>query len=231
MSETSTAQSPPEPDSESVPVTAIVIGATGVVGRALVDQLAAADHIGKVVSLTRRAVSHDNVKVDNHVVDFEQLHKHRELFQGDCLFSCLGTTRKQAGSIAAQRRVDLDYQLSAAQLAAEQGVKHYLLVSSSGANARSFSPYLKMKGELEQAVLGLSFERISLFRPSLLLGERSDSRVGEKLASQVLPGLCKLPGLAAYRPIRGDLVAAKMVEVSAEEGPVHQCFNLDEVFP
>jgi hypothetical protein len=80
-------------------------------------------------------------------------------------------------------------------------------------------------------VLGLSFERISLFRPSLLLGERSDSRVGEKLASQVLPGLCKLPGLAAYRPIRGDLVAAKMVEVSAEEGPVHQCFNLDEVFP
>ena len=209
---------------------ALVIGATGLIGRALTDQLAAAEGISQVVTLTRREVPHPSPKVHNQIVDFARLEDVAGQFSGDLLFSCLGTTRKQAGSIAAQRQVDLDYQLHAAQIAAARGVAHYLLVSSSGANAHSRNPYLQMKGELEDAVLQLPFARISLFRPSLLLGERQELRIGEKLGSWILPLLCTLPGLRKYRPIRGAQVAAKMVAVSLSAGPARESFTLDEIF-
>lgn len=209
---------------------AIVIGATGLVGRALLDQLAEAEHIGKIITLTRRPAGHFSSKVHNQVVRFDQLEAHASSFAGDLLFSCLGTTRKQAGSIAAQRTVDLEYQYKAAQLATQQGVRHYLLVSSSGANANSSNAYLRMKGELEQRVRRLPFGRISIFQPSLLLGQRAEARLGEQLWSRVLPVLCVLPGMRRFRPIRGEQVAAKMVRVSNSPGPALEWFRLDEIF-
>jgi len=213
-----------------MPKTAIVIGATGLVGQAVVDRLAAADFTGKVVTLTRRPAGHPSAKVQNRVVDFDRLEAYADDFAGDLLFSCLGTTRKQAGSIAAQRTVDVDYQYKAAELAAAQGVRHYLLVSSSGANAESGNAYLKMKGELEARVRRLPFERISIFQPSLLLGQRAEPRPAEKLWSRILPPLCALPGLRRYRPIRGEQVAAKMVRVSQSPGQPREWFRLDEIF-
>ena len=167
--------------------TAIVIGATGLVGRALVAQLAQNDGVERIVTLTRRAVEYHSPKVENHVLDFAQLARHAELFRGDVLFSCLGTTRQQAGSIAAQRLVDVDYQFAAAQLAAQQGVRHYVLVSSSGADASSRNAYLQMKGELEQKVSALPFARISIVQPSLLLGERTERRVADLPAPRFAP--------------------------------------------
>lgn len=211
--------------------TAIVLGATGLVGRSLVEQLTRADHISSVVTITRRPAPSPSARVTNHVVDFGRLEDYAALFAGDYLFSSLGTTRKQAGSIDAQRRVDLDYQLKAAQLAARNGVKHYLLVSSTGADAGSGNPYLKMKGELEQRVHELPFERISIFQPSVLAGEREHPRPGEKVGVLVLAGLRFVPVLRRYRPIRGEQVAGKMVEVSRTPGPAREWFRLDEVFP
>ncbi|SDK11018.1 NAD-dependent epimerase/dehydratase family protein [Microbulbifer yueqingensis] len=211
--------------------TAIVIGATGLVGSALVDDLAGSESIESVTTLTRRPAPHESGKVRNQVVDFGRLGDHANLFTGDLLFSCLGTTRRKAGSLEAQRRVDLDYQLQAAALAAKNGVAHYLLVSSSGANPDSRSGYLQMKGELEQCVLQLGFPRVSIFRPSLLLGERDHLRVGEQLAAAVLPALCRLPGLRRYRPIRGEQVATKMLEVALSPGAAVETFTLDQVFP
>lgn len=210
--------------------TAIVIGATGLVGSALVNQLADADHINKIITLTRRPAGHSSSKVHNHVIDFDHLEDYAALLKADYLFSCLGTTRKQAGSIAAQYTVDYDYQLKAAQLAADNSVCHYLLVSSSGANHKSKSPYLKMKGELEQKIKSLPFDRISIFQPSLLLGKRSDFRLGEKAGSWVLPALGLIPGLKRFRPITGEQVAAKMVQVSRQASSGLNWFRLDEIF-
>ena len=210
--------------------TAIVIGATGLVGRALIDQLADADHIGKVFTLTRRPAEHSCSKVHNQVVDFDHLEYYASSFKADLLFSCLGTTRKQAGSIAAQRKVDLDYQYKAAQLAANHGVRHYLVVSSSNANINSNNSYLQMKGELEQRVQTLPFNRISIFQPSLLLGQRLNFRMREKLGSWILPVLCTIPGLRRFRPITGEQVAAKMVQVSQQPGHSIEWFRLDEIF-
>jgi uncharacterized protein YbjT (DUF2867 family) len=209
---------------------AVVIGATGVVGREVVNQLVHSDAYSKVVTLTRRAIISDSPKEENHVVDFDRLDEFSECIQGDCLFSCLGTTKKQAGSIAAQRQVDFDYQLQVARLAAANNIPHYFLVSSSGANAKSLSAYLKMKGELEQAVEALPFQSVRIFQPSLLLGDRDQLRVGEKIGEHLMPAICRLPGLKKYRPIRGEQVAKKMVEESLQEASGVSRYVLDEIF-
>ncbi|MCK5098434.1 MAG: NAD(P)H-binding protein [Desulfobacteraceae bacterium] len=209
---------------------AIVIGGTGLVGKILIDQLADADHISEVITLTRRSAKHSSPKIYNQVINFDQMEEYAAFFKGDLFFSCLGTTRKQAGSIAAQRLVDLEYQYKAAQLAVDNGVRHYLLVSSSGANVKSNNAYLKMKGELEERVQALSFDRISIFQPSLLLGKRAKSRMGERLGGWFLPILCVIPGLRRFRPIKGAQVAAKMVRVSKKSGLALERFQLDEIF-
>jgi len=209
--------------------TALIIGATGLVGCALLEQLVEAKHSCKIITLTRRPLEHHSSNVINHVVDFESLDDHALLFKGDMLFSCLGSTLKQAGSIAAQRKVDLDYQLKAAQLAADNGVEHYLLVSSSGANAQSKSAYFNMKGELEAQVRALGFKRISIFQPSLLVGDRNEFRLAEKLGAWLLPCICWLLGLQRFRPISGEQVARKMCLISSQPGPEHAVFSLDEV--
>lgn len=209
---------------------AVVIGATGLVGTALVNKLVTADHIDKVITLTRRPVIYSSTKVENHVVNFDSLEDVESLFNADLLFSCLGTTRSKAGTVAAQRVVDLEYQYNAAQIAAKNGVSHYLLISSSGANAKSHNPYLKMKGELELRVRSLGFKRISIFQPSLLIGKRSEFRFAEKIGSLVLPVLFFIPGLRRYRPITGKQVAEKMLKVSQCAGESLEYFRLDELF-
>ena len=216
--------------------TTLVLGATGLVGSAVVHQLMQTKGVKKIITLTRRRLPHEqlypkNNSLENHIVDFSRLDSYASLFHVDIVFLCLGTTRKQAGSIAAQRIVDFDYQLKAAQLAEAQGVNHLLLVSSSGANALSNSPYLQMKGELEQALETLSIPYISIFQPSLLLGERSETRLGEKLGGWFLPLLCLLPGLKRYRPIQGEEVARKMIHISQEQQAEGiQRYTLDEIF-
>ena len=210
--------------------TAVVIGATGLVGSALVEQLNEAEHIDKIITLTRSPAKNSSSKVSNTVVNFEHLENYAQSFNADILFSCLGTTLKQAGSIDAQKKVDLDYQYKAAQLALSNGVSHYLLVSSSGANARSNSKYLKMKGELEDKVKSLPFKRISIFQPSLLIGQRSGFRLGEKVGSWVMKPLCAMPGLRRYRPISGIQVAAKMVGTTLQTGKSLEVFRLDDIF-
>lgn len=211
--------------------TAIVLGATGLVGKALVQQLANAAHVQRVIAITRRPVAYADARIHNRVVDFDNLAAHSDAFHGRWLFSALGTTRKQAGTIAAQRVVDVDYQLQAAKLAAGNGVYHYLLVSSTGANPRSRSAYTKMKGELEQAVQQLGFPRVSIFRPGVLEGTRDASRPGESALAGLLRVAANLPGLSAVRPIPGSDVAKRMVQVSVRSGRGTEVFGPAQVFP
>lgn len=209
---------------------AIVLGATGLVGSALVNHLSACPEFKKIYALTRRPVNFPMANVKNHIIDFDDLNKDQDAFRGDILFSCLGTTKKKAGSIAAQRKVDVQYQFDAAKLAAANAVQHYLLVSSSGANAKSYHPYLNMKGVLEDKIKQLDFKRISIFQPSLLLGNRPETRFGEHVAGIVLPVVCRLPGFKKFRPISGQQVAKKMVSVSLQPGPRLEFFKTDQIF-
>lgn len=220
--------------------TALVIGATGLIGRHLIDELIASNQFTHVIALTRKPLLIDSTKFENHLVDFERLEDFSALFSaGDLstdvrsasvLFSCLGTTKKQVGSIEAQRRVDLDYQYNAAKIAREQGISEYFLVSSSGASAQSPSAYLKMKGQLENKVLALGFPRSVIFRPSLLLGKRTEPRFGEDIAAKVMPLLKYVPLLKTYRPITGQQVAIKMAAVAEIERQGQENYNLDQIF-
>jgi len=106
----------------------------------------------------------------------------------------------------------------------------YILVSSSGANEESKSPYLKMKGALEKEVSALPFKQITILQPSLLKGERESFRLGETIANCLLPIICKLPFLKRYRPISGDDVAKKMVSVGLSAGKGKEIYRLDELF-
>lgn len=210
--------------------TAIVIGATGVVGREVVKELAAQEGVSEIITFTRREYDFQSPKVINYVINFAELENYADLFQGEYLFSCLGTTKAQAGSIEKQRIVDVDYQLLAAKLAQKNGVHHYHLVSSVGADENSSNAYLKMKGEMEEETKKLDFASRCYYRPSLLVGERSDFRPGEKLGHIMGSVLPFIPGLKKYRPITGAQVAKKMVfEAMQLKRGIH-LFELDELF-
>jgi uncharacterized protein YbjT (DUF2867 family) len=198
--------------------TAIVIGATGLVGKCLIQQLLADPAYSSVVALTRRETALRADKYQEHVVDFGQPGSYAEWLRGDVLFSAMGTTRGQAGSVAAQRTVDYTYQLEVAQAAAHSGVKTYVLVSSTGANPSSLSDYMKMKGELERDVQGLGFSSLQILQPGPLTGARDQPRFGEAVAETVLGAFNALGLLLRMQPISGDQVARAMRRAATQSG-------------
>jgi uncharacterized protein YbjT (DUF2867 family) len=191
---------------------ALVSGATGLVGQSLLRQLGGSDW-EEVRALTRRPFP-AAPPIMPIVVDYDQENLRLPLFGVTHVFSCLGTTMKQAGSEKAFRRVDYDIPLMIAQAAKEAGVQHFLLVSSVGADAASRIFYTRVKGELEQAVIALGFRSVTITRPSFLAGDRPDKRLGELVA---LPLMRLAP--AKYRPVHADQVARAMLAAAAAGRP------------
>lgn len=210
--------------------TALVIGATGLVGRSLTSQLLDSDSYQEVITFTRRPLDFKHPKFLNHVIDFDHLDAVAPLIQGDELFSCLGTTVKQAGSFKEQFKVDFHYQYEFAMLANQNKVEHYLLVSSAGASSTAFySPYLKMKARLESAVTKLSIPKISFIRPSVLVGERENERFLDGLSSHILETFKGLPLVKKYRPISGETVAKALINAAKLNGGIYELEDLFEL--
>jgi len=197
--------------------TAVVIGASGLIGKTLVRKLLEDNRYNSVKVFVRRSINISNSKLAEHIVDFDRITDWKNKITGDELYSAMGTTIKKAGSKEAQYKIDVTYQYEFAKAAAENGVKSYFLVSSSGANAESKLFYMNIKGELEEKVRLLPLNKIRIFRPSLLLGERDEKRFGEKAAERLLKIVVPLfPFLKNQRPIEGEKVARAMI-VSANE--------------
>jgi len=189
--------------------TAVVAGATGLVGSRLVEFLCADPAWGKVIVLTRRKDVPAQPKLEELIVDFDRLAE-VVLPPVDAAFCCLGTTIKRAGSEAAFRRVDHDYVLAFAERALAAGAKQFLLVSALGADARSGVFYNRVKGEAEAAIGALGYASASFFRPSLLAGPRREFRRGERWTLALLrPVRALLP--ASIRPIEDTTVARAML--------------------
>lgn len=196
---------------------AILLGATGAVGRDLVRQLLQDDRFTELYLLARRIPEGlSSPKLRIQILDFDQPDQWPELPEADVLFSSLGTTLRDAGSQAAQYRVDYGYQYEVARRAAARGVPHYVLVSSWGAKPKARSFYSRMKGELEAAVQALPFRRISILRPPLL-ERKGSTRSGERLAVTVLRGLSALGLLRAFRPMPTSVVARCMHALSTSQ--------------
>jgi uncharacterized protein YbjT (DUF2867 family) len=201
--------------------TAILLGATGLVGSTCLQGLLSNPAYARVIVLGRRRLGGQHPKLEQHVFDFDQLAAHASLLEGDDLYVCLGTTRRKAGSKEAFRRVDFDYTVEAARLGAERGMAKLLLVSALGADARSSFFYNRVKGEAEEAVRSLPFREVHIFRPSLLLGERNDSRPMERAAIAVARGMGFLWSgpLRKYRPVTAEDVADAMIARALGEQP------------
>lgn len=194
--------------------TAIVIGATGLVGKELVKRLLTDPYFVKVKIFTRRGSGLTHDKLEEYIIDFEQADRWRDLVRGDVLFSTLGSTIKQAGSKLAQYKIDFTYQYQFAQIASKNGITSYVLVSAIGANPKATFFYNRMKGELEEAVKALPFESIHILRPSVLVGNRQKNRIGEKIASSLLILLNSLGFFKAYRPVSAESVAQSLINAS-----------------
>lgn len=212
--------------------TAIILGATGLVGNHLLTLLLDDSRYEQVKVFVRRAVGFEHPKLTQHIIDFDHPEEWKELVTGNELFSCLGTTIKTAGSQEVQYKVDYTYQYQVAETAAEHGVFTYVLVSSYGADSRSKFFYPRIKGELDRDVRKLPFQTVRIIKPSVLVGERQEKRLGEIMAV-VLGNLLTtlIPPLKKYRPIPAAIVAKAMINAANDasvSGFVE--YELGEVF-
>lgn len=211
--------------------TAIVLGATGLVGREIVATLEADASVERIVVLARRPPDRPvAAKTVVRIVDLRDVASFASDLAGDVLYSALGTTLKAAGSKDAQYEVDHTFQYEVAKAAKAAGAGTYGLVSSLGAKAGSLFFYNRIKGELERDVAALGFARTRIVRPSLLVGDRAEERAGEKIALGAYRVLGKLPGIARTRPIHVRTVARALVALCRTGDPGVRIVESSELF-
>lgn len=201
--------------------TALIAGSTGLIGNELLQFLLNAKEYDKVTAIVRRPLEIKHPKLDEKIVDFDKLEEYKDSFAVDDVFCCLGTTIKKAKTKEAMWKIDVDYPVAIAKLASSQGAKKFLLVSSMNADPNSPIFYSKMKGKLEEAIIQIPYESTSIFRPSLLLGNRQEYRLGERVAAAIFT---KVPFLFAgplkkYKAIEGKTVASAMYRTAQGNKP------------
>ncbi len=189
----------------------LLIGATGATGSDLLRLLLDDGEVESVVIFVRRNPGVEHPKLTVHVIDFEKPEKWSHLVKGDILFSCLGTTRKDAGSKNAQWKVDYDYQYSFAKAARENGMGCYVLVSAMNASSKSRFFYSRMKGELDDDVTKLGFPRLLIFKPPSLIRKGSDRNM-EKMGVKVIGFFNRLGLMKSLKPMSTDVLAKKMLD-------------------
>ncbi len=210
----------------------LILGSTGAIGKQLLFQAIKNDKIKHIIAFNRQKTNIEHHKLQNVTVDYRKLMDKSHLFaEIDTVFCCLGTTMRQAGSKKAFRAVDYDLVVDAAIVAKQAGVRHFAVVSAAGANAQSAVFYNQTKGELEDKLKTMGFEYLSIFRPSLLLGQRSEVRLGEMVAQQIVPLFSWLMfgSLKKYRPIHITNVAKAMLVNALKNEKGIDTFESDQI--
>jgi uncharacterized protein YbjT (DUF2867 family) len=209
---------------------ALLIGATGLVGSYCLDALLESGAYEHVIAFTRRPLGREHPRLIETIVDFSKLAEMEPFPAGD-VFCALGTTMAKAGSQHAFLKVDFEYPNLIAQRSAEAGARKFMLVSSVGADPKSSNFYLRVKAELEKAVSARPFDAVHIFRPGVLMGARKEFRLGETLG--VLgsrAGQFAMVGKwRKYRPIAASAVAAAMVNAGHREKLGRHIYHYDEI--
>lgn len=194
---------------------ATLIGATGLIGSHLLNLLLADEYFDSVRILIRRPMEFTHPKLEKKLVDFSDMESFRlALEDSNVVFCAIGTTqRKVKGDKEAYRKIDYDITVNAARFCKLNGCETFVFVSSVGANSKSNNFYLKLKGEIEEAVKTVGLTYVYIMQPSLLLGNRKESRFGEKIAQWVMPVISfVLP--RKYKPVKAENVASEMIKIS-----------------
>ncbi|MCG8579625.1 MAG: oxidoreductase [Bacteroidales bacterium] len=192
--------------------TALIAGATGLIGRSLIQLLLESNEYQNVIALVRKPSLAPHPKLDEQIIDFNQLKEFSVEGNADDVYCCLGTTIKTAGSQEAFSKVDYSYVLELAKWAHKNMCRHFSVVSSVGAKVNTSNFYLRTKGQMEQAISGLTIPSVQIFRPSLLLGQRNEFRLAEKVSEKVMLLFNPLlkGRLRKYRAIQASDVAKAM---------------------
>lgn len=190
---------------------AVVVGATGLIGSWVVEKLLKSNKYHQVRVLTRKMFLINDPHLESIIFDFDN--PSPDLVWGDDIFCCLGTTMAKAGSKEAFYKVDFSYPVQIATMALANGAKRFAIVTAMGADSKSAIYYNRVKGEVEDALKDLGYQSLLIFRPSLLLGNRTEKRLGERIGEQFMKLFKPLiPG--KYRAVEAEKVAAAMVLIT-----------------
>lgn len=193
--------------------TAIILGATGLTGGHLLNLILEDKTFHKVVVFTRRETGVEHPKLEEHIIDLLQLDKYKEQFQGDVVFCCIGTTKAKTPNRNAYKAIDYGIPVTAAKLAKQNNIDTYLVISAMGASETSKVFYNKLKGAMEREVLAQKLTHTYLLQPSLIVGERSEKRGGEKFAEVIMRTFGFLIP-TKYKMIQGKTIAKAMVQIA-----------------
>ena len=199
--------------------TALVFGSSGLVGGHLLSQLIENDDYNKIKIFVRSQPEINDPKVEIIKTDFNNLENHKEDIKGDDCFFCIGTTKQNSPDKSEYRKVELEVPKQIAQIAKSNSVNSFVFVSSGYADPKSSGDYLKFKGEVEEELKRLNFPKLGIMRPSFLLGDRKEKRVGEKIGIFVFKLLSPLflGPLKKMKPIHSETVAKAMIKISRSE--------------
>ena len=195
---------------------ALIIGSTGLTGSELVNLLLDSNDYTKVITFVKRDSGIKHPKLTQYVIDFDKPETYKDLVVGDDFFCAIGTTIKKAGSQDAFRKVDFEYPKQFAAFALDNKVKQFLIISSLNANAMSGNFYLKTKGEIQDFLKNCAFESVAVLQPSLLLGNRTEFRLGEKVGEFFMKAFSFVfqGNLKKYKPIEGKTVAKALLKIA-----------------
>lgn len=211
--------------------TALIAGASGMVGKFCLSYLLMDPAYDKVIALVRRELPLKDNRLEQIVIDFDRIEEHLSTVRADDVYCCLGTTIKDAGSQERFRQVDYDYPVRLARSALQNGAQQFLVVSSMGADPGSSLFYNRVKGEMEKAIEHTGYSSLHIFRPSILRGMRPVFRLGERVALSVMGSLSWLMigPLKKYRPIDVMVVAHAMVTKAKEQKPGIHHYSSDQI--
>ena len=211
--------------------TALIIGSTGLIGSELLNLLLESSHYTKVITFVKRDTGIKHPKLTQHIIDFDKPETYKELVVGDDFFCTIGTTIKKAGSQKAFRKVDFEYPRQFAAFALQNRVKQFLIISSLGADANSGNFYLKTKGEIQDFLKDCNFESVAVLQPSLLLGNRTEFRLGEKVGAFFMKTLSFLflGNLKKYKPIEGKTVAKALLKIAQKNDTGFKIYESDVI--
>lgn len=201
---------------------AVIVGASGLIGSELLQLLLQSQQYDEVLALVRRELPVSHKKLIQLVIDFDQLDQYQNSITGHAIFCCLGSTRSKTPDLSVYRRIDHDYPLQLAEIAKQNKMPHYHLVSAIGANSKSGNFYTKLKGQTEDDIQQVRIPSLHIYQPSLLTGNRKEFRLAEKIATVAMKVINPLliGSLKKYRSISAQTVAQAMYRQSlnTEEG-------------
>ena len=199
--------------------TALLFGASGLVGSHVLNQLISNNNYSKIKLFVRSSINISDPKIEIIQTDFNNLENHREDIKGDDCFFCIGTTKKNSPDKNEYKRVELEVPKQIAQIAKSNLVNSFVFISSGYADPKSSGDYLKFKGEVEEELKRLNFPKLGIMRPSFLLGDRKEKRIGEKIGIFVFKLLSPLflGPLKKMKPIHSATVAKAMITITQND--------------